>query len=305
MGAGHEHGTAGVPRGRLAVVFGLTAAVFAAEVVGALATGSLALLTDAGHMLVDVIGLGVALGAAQLMLRPAAGSRTWGLARIEVLAAGAQAALLALVGVFSIVEGVRRLLAPPEVAAGGVLVFGAIGLAANIVGLCVLLGARGSGLSARAAFLEVCADAAGSVAVIAAAAVMALTGWQRADAVAGLVIGVLILPRAWAILRETLGILLEQAPAELDLDEVRTHIESRPHVVGVHDLHVSRIGSQLPVLTAHVALQDECFFDGHVPEILGDVQRCLATHFDVPIEHATIQCERRRDAAHEDLPHTH
>lgn len=305
MGVGHDHGAAALPRRRLTVVFALICAVFLAEVIGAALTDSLALLTDAGHMLVDVIALALALFAAHLMGLPASGRRTWGLARAEVLAAGVQAALLACIGVYSIWEGISRLIAPPHVAAGEVIVFGVIGLLANIVGLVMLSGSRGRGLNVRAAFMEVCADAAGSVAVIASAIIVVTTGWSRADAVAGLLIGLVILPRAWVILRETASILLEEVPAGIDLDTVRKHIETVPHVLEVHDLHVSRIGSDLPVLTAHIAVEDECFLDGHAPLILAQVQDCLATHFTVPIEHTTVQIERRRDAEGEDLPHSH
>lgn len=305
MSHDHGHGARGVPRGRLALVFFLTLAVFFAELVGAVLTGSLALLTDAGHMLADVLGLGLALFAAHLMLRPASGRRTWGLARLEVLAAGMQATLLAVVGVYSIWEGIKRLLHPPEVPAGGVLVFGVIGLVVNIVGLCILFSSRGRGLNVKAAFLEVCADALGSIAVIVSALIIVTTGWMRADAVAALVIGVVILPRAWVILREAVGILLEEAPPGIDLAQVRSHLESKDGVIAVHDLHVTRIGSQLPVLTAHITLADECFYDGSAPRLLETLQDCLASHFAVSIEHSTLQLERSRDAQREDLPHTH
>lgn len=302
MAHDHSHG-AGAPRGRLAIAFAVAAVVFVAEVIGAVVTGSLALLTDAGHMLVDLVGLGMALAAATLVLRPASDRRTWGFRRAEVLAAGAQATLLAVVGVYSIVEGFRRLADPPEVPGGSLLFFGVLGLAANVVGLLVLRGGRGAGLNMRAAFLEVMADALGSVAVIVAALVIRFTGWERADAVAGLLIALIILPRAWAILRESLSILLESTPRGLDLAKVRAHLLDRPHVTDVHDLHVSRIDSNLPVLTAHVVLDDECFHDGHAPLILRDLRGCLAEHFDLAIEHSTFQFERAADAAGEHLHH--
>ncbi|WP_349826787.1 cation diffusion facilitator family transporter [Brevibacterium litoralis] len=298
--AGHSHG-AGAPRGRLAIAFGVALVVLVAEVVGSVLTGSLALLTDAGHMLVDVLGLGMALTAVTLMLRPTSDRRTWGLRRAEVLAAGAQAALLSVVGLYSLVEGTRRLFAPPEVPGPELLIFGVLGLAANIVGLLVLASGRNSGLNMRAAFLEVAADALGSIAVILAAVVIWTTGWERADPVAGLLIALIILPRAWRILRESVSILLESTPPEVDVQEIRDHILDRPHVREVHDLHVTRIDSNLPVLTAHVVLDEECFHDGHAPEILHDLQTCLGEHFPLAIDHSTFQFDRPAHVDHEDL----
>jgi cobalt-zinc-cadmium efflux system protein len=300
MAAGHSHGE-GQSRRRLGVVFGLTAAVFLAEVVGAFITGSLALLTDAGHMLVDVLGLGMAFFAAGLMLRPATGQRTWGLRRAEVLAAGVQATLLTGVGLYSMWEGIRRLADPPEVPGPELLAFGAVGLAANVIGLFVLRSGRHQGLNMRAAFLEVGADALGSVAVIAAAAVIWSTGWSRADAVAGILIAAIIIPRAFFILREVLHILLEGTPPQIDVEEVRRHILSRPHVLGLHDLHVSLIDSKMPVLTAHVVLEDECFRDECAPGILQDLQACASEHFEPAIMHSTFQFERAGHARREQL----
>src|SRR5690606_14435730 len=166
---GHHHGHDGRNRGRLAVAFGITAAVFVAQAVGALLTGSLALLVDTGHMLTDVAGLGIALLAATLALRPSSPRRTWGFRRAEILAALAQAAVLLAVGVYAVVEGVSRLVGPAEAPGPGLLVFGVVGLAGNAVALAVLAGGRNASFNLRAAFLEVVNDALGSVAVIAAA----------------------------------------------------------------------------------------------------------------------------------------
>jgi len=287
----------------LAVAFGVTATILVAEVVGAWWTNSLALLVDAGHMLVDASGLLMALVAASLALRPPTPERTWGYRRAEVLAAGAQAAILLGVGLYAFVEGVRRLFDPPEVAAGGLLVFGVVGLAGNLVSILVLSGGRGANLNLRAAFLEVVNDALGSAAVIVSAVVIALTGWTRIDALAGLLIAALIVPRAVTILREAGSILLETTPKGLDLAEVRRHILEVPHVLGVHDLHASTIATGLPVLSAHVVLEDSCFEDGHAAHLLRDLQGCVAEHFDVSVEHSTFQLE---PASHADVePPTH
>lgn len=301
---GHTHSPAQqTQRGRLAVAFAITAAILLAEVIGAVVTDSLALLADAAHMLTDAVGLLLALTAATLGQRAPSTRRTWGFARAEVLAATAQAAILLAVGIFVVVEGVQRLIAPPGIASTQLLVFGVIGFVGNIAAIAVLAGGRTANFNLRAAFLEVVNDALGSLAVIMAAIVIASTGWGQADAVAAMLIGALILPRTFTLLRETVDVLLESAPRGLDLDNVRRHILELPHVRGVHDLHASRISSGLPVLTAHVVVDDECFFDGHASVIIDDLQSCVAEHFDVPIEHSTFQLERAVHAEHE--RHTH
>lgn len=276
-----------------------------AQLVGALLTGSLALLVDLVHGLTDSAGLLLALAAAVLMDRPPSARRTWGLARVEVLAAGAQAAALLGIGVYALIEGVRRLVSdiPPEVPGGLLLVFGVIGLVVNLFALAVLSGGRDANLNMRAAFLEVLMDALGTVAVIIGAVVIMATGWTRADAVAGMVIALLIIPRAVAILREAGSVLLESVPPGLDLDEVRTHLLGLDHVLGVHDLHASRIGTQLPVLSAHVVVEDECFHDGHAPQMLDALQECVAEHFDVSIVHSTFQLEPQGHLEHEPGQH--
>lgn len=286
-------------RGRLAVAFGITVAILVAEVFGAFLTGSLALLVDAAHMLTDAGGLMMALLAASLTMKPPTSKRTWGYQRAEVLAAIAQAAVLLAVGVYVFVEGILRLLSPPEISSGGLLVFGIIGLLGNIASILVLSSGRGANLNMRAAFLEVVNDALGSVAVIASAIVIATTGWERADALAGMLISLLIVPRTLKILREAGGILLESTPDDLDLDDVRRHVLALEHVRGVHDLHASRIASGLPILSAHVIVDDSCFADGHAPQVLDALQECVAEHFDLSVEHSTFQLEPASHAGHE------
>ena len=304
MSTGHDHAPHGTHRRKLAIAFGITVTILVAEVIGAWWTNSLALLVDAGHMLTDASGLLMALIAANLALRPPTPERTWGWRRSEVLAAGAQAAVLLGVGVYAFAEGVRRLWTPPEVTAGGLLVFGIVGLISNIVSMLVLSSGRGANLNMRAAFLEVVNDALGSVAVIVSAVVIALTGWTRIDALAGMLIATLIVPRALTILREAGSILLESTPPGLNLEEVRRHILEVPHVVGVHDLHSSTIATGLPVLTAHVVVEEACFADGHAAQMLTDLQACVAAHFDVSVEHSTFQLESPDHAQREHTTHT-
>ena len=300
---GHDHS---VPAGgghgkRLAMVLGISSTILVVEVVGAVVSGSLALLADAGHLLTDVAGLSLALVAAVLADRPATDERTWGYRRAEVLAAAAQAAVLLGVGVFVLVEAVRRLVEPPQVASTAMIIFGLVGLFGNAVSIVLLSGAQGSTMNTRAAWLEVVNDALGAFAVLIAAVVIATTGWLRADAVASLLIGVLILPRTWKLLRETIDVLLEATPKGVELAKVRSHLLEVAHVRDVHDLHASTVATNLPVLSAHVVVDDTCFLDGHVPQLLDEVQECLAGHFDVG--HSTFQFEPASHADHEHGAH--
>lgn len=301
MSHDHSHGTGS--RRKLAIVFSIVLCITIFQVIGSIWTGSLALLVDTGHSSVDLIGIGIALFAATLILRPPKGGKTWGFKRAEVLAAGAQATMLLGLGVYSLIQGVQRFMEPPEVPGPELLIFGIIGLAGNIVSMFVLNSSKDASLNLKAAFLEVVADALGSVAVIAAALSIWLFDFNRADAIAAMFIAAIIIPRAFVILKVTGSILLESAPKELDLDKVKEHIEGVEHVQKVHDLHVTRIDSNLPVLTAHVVLDDECFHDGHAPKILVALQECLAEHFEIAIEHSTFQFDRAKDAEQE--THTH
>jgi len=297
-GHDHDYGAAATSqRGKLITVFAITFAVMVAEVIGSVLTGSLALLADAGHMFTDSAGLLIALIAASLALKPATLTRTWGYKRAEIIAAAGQAALLLGVGGFVIVEGIRRLFEPPEIGGSTMLWFGIIGLAGNAVGLIVLASGRNHNFNMKAAFLEVLNDALGSVAVIVAAIVIAVTGWVQADAVVSLLIGVLIVPRTLKLLRDTVDVLMEATPKGLDLAKVREHILAVPHVIDVHDLHASLVASGTPVLSAHVAVEDDCMIDGHAATILANLQRRVAQHFEVSVEHSTFQIE---PAAHRD-----
>jgi cobalt-zinc-cadmium efflux system protein len=302
--SGHQHGHLGAGathRRPLAIVLAISSTILVVEVVGAVISGSLALLADAAHVLTDVAGLTLALVASVLAARPATAARTWGFHRAEVLAAAAQAAVLLAVGGYVLVEGVRRLFEPPDVATGAMVAFGAVGLAGNALSILLLSRIEAGNLNTRAALLEVVNDALGSVAVLVAAVAIWWTGWTRADAVASLVIGLMILPRTWKLLRETVDVLMEATPKGVDLAAVRAHILDVPHVREVHDLHATSVASDLPVLTAHVVVDDSCFHDGHLPALLDQLQACLAGHFDV--EHSTFQFEPARHGDHEHSAH--
>lgn len=302
---GHDHGhTHGHASERaLLIAFCISAGILLAEVVGAVVTGSLALLVDAGHMVVDTGGLGIGLVATRLARRIPTARRTWGYQRAEVLGATAQAAVLLAVGVYVVISAVQRLFVPEDIEAGPLLVFGVVGLVGNLIAFAVLVRASGEGFTSRAARLEVLNDTLGSVAVILAAVVLFLTGWQRADSVAALLIGALILPRAVKLLRETADVLLEATPRGLDLDAVRGHILELDHVIAVHDLHATLVSTGVPNLTAHVVVDDHCFTTAHAPAILDELQQCVAEHFDVPVEHSTFQLEPASHQRHEHEVH--
>ena len=300
MGHTHTHapGTAGgAQRHRLVVVLGLTLAVMAAEIVGALVSGSLALLADAGHMATDAAGIALALGAVTLAQRPARGRRTFGWQRVEILAAVANGLLLLGVAGYVLVEAVRRIGHPPEIGSALMLTVAAVGLVVNLVSLTVLHRGRAASLNMRGAYLEVLADALGSVAVIVAAVVIATTGWTAADVLASVAIGCLVLPRAWHLLREALDVLLEAAPRGVSLDDVRAHMLRVDGVLGVHDLHAWTITSGLPVLSAHVVVTDDALAAGHGGRVLDALCECLGEHFDM--EHCTFQIEAGTHADHE------
>jgi cobalt-zinc-cadmium efflux system protein len=302
--SGHAHAPAtatGRHRRRLVVVLCLTAGVVVVQVVGGLLSGSLALLADAGHMLLDATGVGIALLAAALATRPATDARTFGLLRAEILAALANAVLLAALGVWILVEAVRRWSDPPEVATGLMLAVAAVGALTNLVSLLLLREGQAESLNVRGAYLEVLGDLLGSVAVLAAGVVIATTGYRRADVLASAAIGLFVLPRAWSLLRSVLDVLLEATPKGIDLDAVRRHILGVPGVVGVHDLHAWTITSGMPVLSAHVVVDEECIADGRTGEVLDALGACLSEHFDT--DHCTFQVEPIGHGEHEAVGH--
>ncbi|AXG81365.1 cation diffusion facilitator family transporter [Streptomyces paludis] len=307
MGAGHSHGHthAGPPggtataayRGRLRIALSITLSVMVIEIVGGILSDSLALLADAAHMATDAVGLAMALLAIHFAGRPADTKRTFGFARAEILAALANCLLLLGVGGFLLYEAIDRFVSPPETKSGLTIVFALIGMLANLISLSLLMRGQRESLNVRGAYLEVLADTLGSFAVLVSAGIIMTTGWQTADPIAGLVIGLMIVPRTLKLLRETLDVLLEAAPKNVDMGEVRAHMLALPGVADVHDLHVWTITSGMPVLSAHVVVDQSALDAAGHEQMLHDLQGCLGHHFDV--EHCTFQLEPRGHAEHE------
>ncbi|MFF4833457.1 cation diffusion facilitator family transporter [Streptomyces sp. NPDC001315] len=309
MGAGHDHGhahghgeavtgtAAAAYRGRLLVALSITLGVMVVEIVGGVLADSLALVADAAHMATDALGLGMALVAIHVANRPPSARRTFGYARAEILAALANCLLLLGVGGYVLYEAVQRFLTPADTEGGLMIVFGLIGLVANMISLTLLMRGQKDSLNVRGAFLEVAADALGSVAVIVSAVVILTTGRQAADPIASLVIGLMIVPRTVKLLRETLDVLLEAAPKDVDMADVRAHLLALEGVEDVHDLHAWTITSGMPVLSAHVVVHSDVLSAIGHEKMLHELQGCLGDHFDVA--HCTFQLEPGGHAEHE------
>ena len=288
----HTHGSAAAAhRGRLVAVFAISLTILVVEIVGSVVTNSLALLADAGHVLADVAGIGLALLAIWFAGRPATTGRTFGFLRLEILAAIANAVLLFGIAAFVLFEAWQRLNQPVEIATGAMAAFALVGFLGNLVSLLLLRHPQAESLNMRGAYLEVLGDLLGSAGVIVAAGIIAVTGWTGADLVASVAIGIMILPRTFALLREATDVLLEATPKGVDMDHVRRHILEAPGVVDCHDLHAWTITSGMNVVSAHVVLAQ-----GADPgTALSALSTCLADDFD--IDHSTFQLEtedRRR-----------
>lgn len=303
MGHDHAHGTGVQHRGRLLLVLALSLTVLAVEAVVAAITGSLALLADAGHMLGDSFGLFMALAAIAVAQRGGGlGSRrSFGYQRTEILAAGLNGLILIGLSVWIAYSAIRRFGDSPELDGGLILAAGVIGLVVNIVGMLLLRAGAHDNLNVRGAYLEVVGDALGSVAVLVSATVILLTEWYPADAIASLVIAAMIMPRAVSLLRDVVEVLMESTPGHVDLADLRAHIVETEGVKDVHDLHVWTITSGMPVMSAHVVVEDTVTDMVAAHEVLDRLRGCLAEHFDV--EHSTFQIEPA--GHHENEQHVH
>lgn len=300
----HDHAPAGGIRDAgnrrlLAIALSLTATVMVVQVVGAVLTGSLALLADAAHMFTDAAALVVALIATAIAARPADDRRTFGYQRAEVLGALINGIVLIVLSLWVAFEAVQRLLTPAEaeVQGGLMLVVAVVGLLANAVSMWLLGRAQKRSINVRGAYLEVLGDLIGSAAVIVAAIVIVTTGFVQADAIASLFIAVMIVPRSIGLLREVMAVLTESAPTGVHVSEIREHLRGADGVVDVHDVHVWQLTRGAPVFSAHVVVDEAALIDGRAARILASLQTCLADHFDV--EHSTFQLEPAGHVEHD------
>jgi cobalt-zinc-cadmium efflux system protein len=249
----HSHGDARAQDRRLlAVALVLIVGLMAGEIASGLIAGSLALLADAGHLLTDALALAAALVASRLASRPARGAWTFGLGRAEILAALGNGVALGLVGIWIVYGAIRRLVSPPDVHGGIVLVVALAGVVVNLAATLVLARADRENLNVRGAFLHVATDLAAFIGTAVAGALVLATGWDRFDALAGLAVAALCLRSSWSLLRDSGRIFMEGAPAGVDPDEIARTIAADPDVVEVHDLHVWTVTSGFPALAAHV-----------------------------------------------------
>jgi len=296
---GHVHGALGAGaryRGRLQVAFVVIAAFFVLQLAVALVTGSLALLSDAGHMLTDTVGLGLALAAITVAARAGRDrGRTYGLYRLEVLAALANAFLLIAVALYVLVEAILRIGDDVDVPGAPVLVMGVVGLLVNLGVLLLLREGSRDSMNVRGAYLEVLGDALGSVGVIVAAVVLLTLSWEPIDSVVGVAIGVFMVPRALRLARDALRVLSEIAPAHVDVDALTADLGAIPGVVDVHDVHVWTLTSGMDVATGHLVVAGETL---HHP-VLDAARTLLGARYG--IEHATLQVEPEDHTGCEDV----
>lgn len=287
---GHDHGHAhahddGSNAQRLVVVLVLTAIYMLAEAIGGWLSHSLALIADAGHMLSDVAALGLSLFAVWISRRPPTPARSYGYHRTEILAALANAATLIGISVWVCIEAYRRLHEPPEVAGRMVMVIAAGGFLINLAGMWVLSGGRASNLNIRGAWLHVATDALGNIGTVAAGAAVAYMGWMWADPVASVIIAALVCWSAWALLVESLDVLMEGTPSGIDPAKVRDALVTVSGVQAVHDLHIWSIASGRVSMSAHVAV------DGTRPDRDVLPELCTTLRESFGITHVTLQLE--------------
>jgi cobalt-zinc-cadmium efflux system protein len=294
----HAHSTSeGADRRLLAAVLALLVAFMAFEVGAAIVAHSLALLADAGHLLADVGAIAGSLFAMHLATRPETGSHTFGMKRAEILAAAGNGITLLVVGGLITFEAVHRLLRPVAVHGSVLIVVASVGVAVNLVATAVMSRADRRSLNVESAYRHILTDLYGFIGTAVAGVVIVTTGFERADAVASLVVVALMVKAAVQMLRPAVRILLEATPEDIDLEEVRQHLLALPEVTAVHDLHAWTLTSSLPILTAHVVVTEACMSTGDSGRVLDHLQGCLAGHFDVA--HSTLQFEIAGHIDHE------
>jgi cobalt-zinc-cadmium efflux system protein len=297
MANGHHHLKATSDIRSVLLALTLIAAFFLVEIVAAILGSSLVLFADAGHMITDVSALAISAWALRLAQRPAQARWTYGLQRAEILSAALNGVSLVAVALVIAVEAIQRLIDPHGVNGTLVLVIAIIGAGVNVAATTVLSRANRANLNIRGAYLHVLTDLYAFLATAIAGVVIVVSHWERADAVASLVVVALMARAAWGLLGEAGHILLQGTPDNLDLADVRTHLTRVSHVLEVHDLHAWSVSSTSTTLSAHVVVETSCFGDGHAPQILDALQTCLAEHFSV--QHATFQLEPATHESHE------
>jgi cobalt-zinc-cadmium efflux system protein len=267
------------------------------EIVAAVLGHSLVLFADAGHMSTDVAALALSAWAIRLARRPAEGRWTFGLQRAEILSAAVNGIALVAISLLIAVDAIERLVSPHQVRGGLILVVAGVGALINLAAAWVLAKANRRSLNLRGAYVHIVTDLYAFIGTAVAGLVIVLTGWNRADSIASLVVVVLMMYAAWGLLRDAGRILLQAAPETLVLADIRSHLLGVPHVLDVHDLHVWTLTSGSHTVSAHVIVEDHCFDTGHAPRVLDALQACLIEHFDVA--HATFQLEPASHVNHE------
>jgi len=295
MGDSHGHIQSAGSRNKksLTIVFGLTLFYLIVEIVGGLWTGSLALLADAGHMLTDVAGVGLALLAIRFAEKPASPERTFGFYRVEILAALTNAVVLILISLYILYEAYERFRNPPEVQSATMIGVAVVGLIVNLIGVYILRSGSGESLNMKGAYFEVLSDMLTSIGVIIAGIIMLTTGWYYADPLISAGIGLFILPRTWALLKDAVGVLIEGTPADVEIDKLRETLEKIEGVAGIHDLHVWSLTSGVNAMSVHAVLKND---DEH-DEVMQRVHALCTKEFK--IAHVTVQTECAGFADHE------
>ena len=295
-GEGHAHDhTAGANSKMLTLALVLTATFLVAEVVGGIVYNSLALLSDAAHMMTDVAALAIALLAIKVGNRPADERRTFGYRRLEILAATFNAMLLFVVAIYVFVEAIGRFREPQQVESTGMMIIAVLGLIVNLISMRLLASGRDASFNVKGAYLEVWADMLGSVGVVAGALAIKFTGWTWVDPLVAVAIGVWVLPRTWILLRDTTNVLLEGVPSGMSLNEIRKAIKDVPGIVDVHDVHLWSTSNDQISFTSHISVKD-----GENQAVARRaVETMLSEKFG--IVHSTIQVEAEGEqhAGHE------
>ncbi|WP_066295190.1 cation diffusion facilitator family transporter [Bacillus sp. FJAT-29937] len=285
---GHNHSHGNIENKKaLFIAFLLIASFMVIEVIGGIMTNSLALLSDAGHMLSDAVALGLSLFAIKLGEKKASESKTFGYKRFEIIAAALNGITLILISLYIFYEAYHRFFNPPEVQSVGMLIVSSIGLVVNILAAWILMrGDKEENLNVRSAFLHVIGDMLGSVGAIIAALLMMFFGWGIADPIASSIVAGLIIVSGWRVTKESLHILMEGSPAHIEIEKVKAALHKIPFVNEVHDIHIWSITSGMPLLSCHIVIEDTGVHD----VVLHHAQSIL--HDDFGIDHSTIQVEK-------------